>query len=468
MFPRLATALPFLVLAAAAPLHTGCAAGAASSNLAKAPAYEPAGQTKCQIAASKSEPLIVEWPSAARGKLEALSKHGLVAVSYSGCEMEVLSACKVTGSYGYTAITRKHDHVTVRDADDLYAKIPLGAVSLEGTLQRTGQLDVSMTIVGRLESDRVDFSDLRGSDCERATHVVSALTLGAFDFSAGSDAQVGGGAKLGNAGAGANSHSSRELLNSDGEEARCQGATATDPRPPDGCGAIVRVEVTPIRRGSSQAKVTPPPAEPGGAEGLEVERRPIPPAPPSPRGGQGETVRIEAADSGMTYQVTVEASDGMHACDAPVTESQACAISGLPVGGARLHVTGDAIETKNFVLSGGGTSTIKIVHHTHAAAWVLGGLAVAGLVAGSIGMVQLSTQTSSISAGGTANTSATPAILGGVGISVAVACAYGLFVAVRVPSTTFTMDSLGTPAHDLALGASPTPGGGMLRAAWTF
>jgi hypothetical protein len=466
MFPRLATVLPLLLLAGAAPLGTGCAAGTPASNLAKAPAYEPAGQTKCQIAASKREPLIVEWPSAARGKLEALSKHGLVAVSYSGCEMEVLSACKVSGSYAYTAITRKHDHVTVRDADDLYAKIPLGAVSLEGTLQRTGQLDVSMTIVGRLESDRSEFADLRGTDCERATHVVSALTLGAFDFSAGSDAEVGGGAKLGNAGAGASSRSSRELLNSDGEEARCQGATAADSRPPDGCGAIVRVEVTPIRRGSSQAKVSPP-TEPGGAPGLEVQPRPIASLPASSRLGQGESVKIETAESGLTFQVSVEASDGVHACDAPVTESQSCTVGGLPAGGARLHVTGDAVESKNFTLTGEGTSTIKIVHHTHAAAWVLGALGVAGLVVGGIGIAQESSQLNSISSGNT-NTLVTPDLLAGFGISAAVVGAYGLFVALKVPSYTFTIDSLGTPTHDLAIGPSATPGGGMMKATLTF
>ncbi|MGD0524940.1 MAG: hypothetical protein ABSE49_07345 [Polyangiaceae bacterium] len=468
MAPRLFSIVPFLVLAAAAPVSTGCGAGTPASNLAKAPDFQPANQTKCQIAASKSEPLIVEWPSAARGKLEALSKRGLVAVSYSGCEMEVLSACKVPGSYAYTAITRKHDHVTVHDEDELYAKIPLGAASLEGTLQRAGQLDVSMTIVGRMESDRNEFADLRGSDCARATHVISALTLGAFDFSAGADASVGGGAKLGNAGAGASSRASRELLNSDGEESRCSGASASDARPPDGCGAIVRLEVTPIRPASSRAKIAPP-AEPDEGRAAEGTFKPGPPLPAAPvsRLGDGQTLRITAADDGLKYSVSVEAGDGMHACDAPVTSSQPCTLSGLPSGGARLHVSGDDTEDKNLTLDGHGTATVTISRRGHLAEWIFAPMGVAGVV---MTVVGLKVGTSdSVSSTGQVNTNFVgPVVLDSVGIALAATGIYGFFLALRRPAFSFTMDRLGAPPQNLAVLPSPIPGGGMMNATLKF
>src|SRR5215831_7104251 len=97
---RTALALSFPLLAAA------CGGGNAASQLAKAPAYEPEGQTKCKVAKSQSEPLVVEWPSAARAKVEALARGGMIAVRYGGCELEVLDRCAVKeGRYVYTGIT---------------------------------------------------------------------------------------------------------------------------------------------------------------------------------------------------------------------------------------------------------------------------------------------------------------------------------------------------------------------------
>src|SRR5579884_4095576 len=106
---------------AAAPL-AGCMPGAGgnvASHLATPPAFDPPGQTKCSIRKSADHPLIVEWPSADRATLEAKAQAGLVAVRYVGCEMEVLHRCRLPGKYAYTAITPKHDAVTIKDADDL-------------------------------------------------------------------------------------------------------------------------------------------------------------------------------------------------------------------------------------------------------------------------------------------------------------------------------------------------------------
>src|SRR6186997_2588172 len=108
-----------------------CSGGNAASTLAKPPEFDPKNQTKCGVTKSQAEPLIVEWPSAARGKLEADMRRGVVAVRYVGCDMEVLGQCTAKGSYGYTPITRKRDRITMRDADDLYANIPVGAARLE-------------------------------------------------------------------------------------------------------------------------------------------------------------------------------------------------------------------------------------------------------------------------------------------------------------------------------------------------
>ncbi len=207
----------------------------------------PDREAKCGVAKSQSEPLIVEWPSASRAKLEALSKRGVVVVSYQGCEMRVLGHCRAPGQYAFTGTTRKRDVVSIHDADELYANIPTGAARLEGKLQSSGELNVTMTIVGRYEASEpfVDANALVG-DCAGATHVVSGLMAGAFKFFAGAGTEAGGGVDVMGAGAGAKTSSQSELLNEDGDEEACEKSTSADKAPPEGCGAILRVEVVPL------------------------------------------------------------------------------------------------------------------------------------------------------------------------------------------------------------------------------
>src|SRR5258706_12343743 len=77
---------------AAAPFACG---GHAASNLAKPPEFNPGNQSKCAVRASQTEPLIVEWPPAERGRLEASVRRGLIAVRYVGCEMQLVPECRV-------------------------------------------------------------------------------------------------------------------------------------------------------------------------------------------------------------------------------------------------------------------------------------------------------------------------------------------------------------------------------------
>lgn len=246
---RLAATLALPLLCAAPGPLAGCMPGGnVAAHLATPPRYEPADQVKCGVRKSADHPLVVEWPSADRATLEAKAQAGLVAVRYVGCEMEVLHRCKLPGKYGYTGITPKHDAVTIKDSDELYANMPVGAAKLEGTLAKSGQLQVSMTIVGRYEADRTSFTpeQLEGADCERATHLVSGMTTGAFELSAGGSATVGGGAGAFGVGAGGKSSSSRETLERDGHEEKCEAGGARPGEPPDGCGAVLRLDLVPL------------------------------------------------------------------------------------------------------------------------------------------------------------------------------------------------------------------------------
>ncbi len=258
---------------------SGCSGPNLASQVAQPPEFNPKDQSKCGVTKSQARPLIVEWPSADRAALEAQARRGLVAVHYVGCEMEVLRQCRATGKYGYTGITRKRDRVTMRDADELYANIPAYAAKFEGKLAKAGELNVAMTIVGTYEAERsaVSQDDLEG-DCKDATHVITALTAGAFEFFAGADAEVGASVEAGGAAAGGKSKSQRETLNQDGDDAACEKATSKDSEPPEGCGALLRVEVVPIGparapgekpavaagAGSTESPGASPAAAPGG------------------------------------------------------------------------------------------------------------------------------------------------------------------------------------------------------------
>ena len=265
-------------------IAAGCRGRNLASSLAQTPGIDAQGQARCGVMKSYDAPLIIEWPSADRGALEGLiigRRDGLVAVRYEGCEMQLLRRCSVAGGYGYTGLGIKHDDQTFRSADELYAKIPLGAAQLEGELERHGALALKMTVVGRFDAGhaRVDRRELRG-DCEQATHVISAATVGAFRLATEAGAEVAAGGGFYNAQAGVSSSAERGFERSDGDPQRCSGNDSS--RPPSGCGALLRLEVEPIREPdevSARRKQRPCPRGTvlveGGRYGWEAYPRPM-------------------------------------------------------------------------------------------------------------------------------------------------------------------------------------------------
>jgi hypothetical protein len=254
---RLLVAVPAFSLATV--LVCSCGGSNAASQLAKAPEYSPKDQTKCGVEKSQARPLIVEWTSADHQELESKVRRGLVAVSYHGCVMDVLERCSIPATYGYLGTTRAQDQVVIRNEDELYAKLPVGAAGLEAKLQRGGQLTVDMNLVGRYEAQKMSVSaaELQGDDCASATHFIYAVSVGAFDFYAGADASVGGGVGVGGVGAGGNSQATRETLTKNGDPDACAKASTSDKTPPDGCGALIRIEVVPLGAAKALAPTCP-------------------------------------------------------------------------------------------------------------------------------------------------------------------------------------------------------------------
>lgn len=205
----------------------------------------------CKGTKVRTDPFVVEWPSASRARLESLRRSGPILVRMDGCNIEPVTGCSVNGGYRYSPITKKSESVAIRSADELHGSVPLGAASLEGKLASAGQLTVSMTLVGRFESEKTTFrNDELAGPCARATHVVSALTIGAFRFFAGAEGEVSGGAAALGASAGGKSSTSHELLAEDGQQDACAASKADDRDPPAQCGAVVRIELLPVGAGA--------------------------------------------------------------------------------------------------------------------------------------------------------------------------------------------------------------------------
>jgi hypothetical protein len=200
--------------------------------LAQAPEM-PGEQARCKVASSQENPLVTEWPASEKANLEARLSEGSVVVSYSGCTLKMLPRCRVGGAYHWKRTTMATDTIEIHNADELYAKLPLGAASLEGELSRSGRLAVQTSVSGQFQLDGFDPARVpRGAECEGATHVLGALSVGAFKLRSGGTAKLSGqGTFAGVASAHGGSDSDETLMREAGTPAKCESATETAPDP---------------------------------------------------------------------------------------------------------------------------------------------------------------------------------------------------------------------------------------------
>jgi hypothetical protein len=230
---------------------TGCAVLGGGGAVAKpfvAVPEAPSDQVKCKVAAQHDNPLVTEWPAPEKANLEALLREGPVVVAYSGCSMRLLPQCRATGQYLWRRTTISSDVVEIRDADELYAKLPLGAASLEGELNRSGRLAVQTTVAGQLHLAEFDPNQLpRDMTCFGATHVVGALSVGAFKLKSGGSAGVRGGASAAAVGsAGGSSQREESLVREAGAPDKCD--LATDTTANMACASPIQVFLRPLPR----------------------------------------------------------------------------------------------------------------------------------------------------------------------------------------------------------------------------
>lgn len=231
-------------------------------------AGDPAPLARCKVAASASNPLVTEWPASEKAHLESLLARSAVAVEYSGCELKLVDGCRVSGSYTFRRTTLATDTVEVSDADELWAKLPIGAAALEGELERSGRLAVRTTVAGQLALTEFDPKGLPNTPaCGSVTHVISAISVGAFSLlSGGATAAAGGGSVLG-VGAGTKSSRQEQVMRTAGDPKLC--AEAPDDAPHRDCASPIQLFLQPV--GGDPGLATSPVSRPLPATaGVEI------------------------------------------------------------------------------------------------------------------------------------------------------------------------------------------------------
>lgn len=203
---------------------------------------DPTPVAKCRVAASQSSPLVTEWPASEKAHLESQMTTGAVVVSYSGCELRVLPECRLAGRYEWQRTSLSEDLVEIRNEDDLYAKLPLGAATLEGELKSRGRLSVRTTVAGQLRLAAPSMS--LAAECGDATHVVAGMSVGAFRLVSGEASSGSAAAALPLARVGGGVSASESVVRQSGAPSSC--AEASDHAPSPECRSPLQLFLLPL------------------------------------------------------------------------------------------------------------------------------------------------------------------------------------------------------------------------------
>jgi TPR repeat protein len=257
---RLVKAVPWLVLAGVAAGCGGGNAGSAvrpsdptASNALGESASSSGGSAKpdpapasCSDVPATAEPLVVDWSTKDQVDLSVAMANNVAVVSYGCKSLRFLRNCTAKGKYAFTAVPSIiEEAVKIQDADEAKASLPFSGGSIGASLQRGSAIDIALAYVGkRVAADNsVSKADLSGGECAQATHFVRRATVGAFVMQTGTKGQVQAAAELFGAGASGSSVSNKSKLSSSGTLTACKSITDGAPKPPDGCAAILRLDL---------------------------------------------------------------------------------------------------------------------------------------------------------------------------------------------------------------------------------
>jgi hypothetical protein len=237
---------------------------------------------KCQQALARGAPLVTELAATEKANLEILTRSGAVAVAFTGCNMQVLYNCRLGGKYYWYAVSPTSDSFEINDEDSLYAKLPIGAVGLEADLQRWGKLNVQTSVSGQLRLDGLQPSDIPpDGECARATHVIGALSVGAFEMSTAGGASAGGGVDTVVAGGGGKIGHGTKVVRSAGQPDTC--GQSSEQAPPQSCRSPIQAFLWAIpRRAAPAVAMAPAPVPAPASAPVYAAPAPAPASAPAP------------------------------------------------------------------------------------------------------------------------------------------------------------------------------------------
>jgi hypothetical protein len=159
--------------------------------------------------------------------------------------MRVATTCRMAGRYVWYRTSLSSDAQDIADETSLWAKLPLGAASLSADLKSAGSLAIKTTVAGqaRLEQPHPE-QILVTPGCEKATHLVEAVTLGAFSLSRGASLEGKAGATVGAFDAGGSGSRKASQLRSTGDAEAC--GKATEQGPDVSCSSPIQVFLLPV------------------------------------------------------------------------------------------------------------------------------------------------------------------------------------------------------------------------------
>jgi hypothetical protein len=226
---------------------------------AKAPTA-PDAEARCALAAKNESPLVTEWSSAEKANLQARLRSGGLAVEFTGCSMRPITSCTVRGSYRWQRTTLSSEAIEIHNQDELFAKLPLGAISLQGELARSGRLAVRTAVSGQYVLEGSSAADVPDyGDCAAATHLLVGVSIGSFKLHSGGTLQASGSVGGGPHNGGAQTSSSESLLREAGDFDSCKAST--DETPEMNCSSPIQAFLAPLprfakERGSGTLRVT--------------------------------------------------------------------------------------------------------------------------------------------------------------------------------------------------------------------
>jgi hypothetical protein len=236
----------------------GCGGGGVVPR-AKAPSLSD-DEARCRAAALRETPLVTEWSAAEKANLQARLQSGALAVEYTGCSMRPITACNVRGSYRWQQTTLSSDTIDIQNEDELFAKLPLGALALEGELARAGRLQVRTAVSGQYVLEGTMASDVPDyGACAQATHLLTGVSIGSFRLHSGGSLRTGVGVGVAEYGGGAKTSSAETMLREAGDFESCRLASSEAPN--IGCSSPVQAFLVPLprfarERGSGTLRVT--------------------------------------------------------------------------------------------------------------------------------------------------------------------------------------------------------------------